>query len=124
MMDKIFPMQDVARSIFNAMNTRDFSEFENFVSEDVVFDFPGAGRIEGYKRVLIFLKALLRKYPKLTFTISEIITDNQRACAVWTNEGEDLDGNHYSNSGITLLYFSGEKLTFISDYFKDTSFVK
>jgi ketosteroid isomerase-like protein len=123
-MDKSFTKQDIARSIFNAMNTRDFSEFENFVSEDVVFDFPGAGRIEGYKRVIIFLKALLRKYPELKFTVSEIITDNQRACAVWTNEGEDTDGNPYSNGGITLLYFRGNKLTFISDYFKDTSFVK
>jgi len=123
-MDKLFSRYDVAHSIFKAMNTRDFSEFENFITEDVVFDFPGAGRIEGYKRVLIFLKALLRKYPKLTFNVSEIITDNERACAVWTNKGEDLDGNHYSNSGITLLYFRGEKLTFISDYFKDTSFVK
>ncbi len=123
-MEQVSPRLDIARSIFNAMNTRDFSEFENFVSEDVVFDFPGAGRIEGYKRVIIFLKALLRKYPKLTFTVSEIITDNQKACAVWTNEGEDIEGNHYSNSGITLLYFKGEKLTFISDYFKDTSFVK
>jgi ketosteroid isomerase-like protein len=123
-MDKSFTKQDIARSIFNAMNTRDFSEFENFVSEDVVFDFPGAGRIEGYKRVIIFLKALLRKYPELKFTVSEIITDNQRACAVWTNEGEDTDGNPYSNRGITLLYFRGNKLTFISDYFKDTSFVK
>lgn len=123
-MDKLFSGQEMARSIFNAMNTRDFSEFENFITEDVVFDFPGAGRIEGYKRVIIFLKALLRKYPRLTFTVSEIITDNQRACAVWTNEGEDINGNAYSNSGITLLYFTERKLTFISDYFKDTSFVK
>jgi ketosteroid isomerase-like protein len=123
-MDKIFSMQDVALSIFKAMNTRDFSEFESYATEDVVFDFPGAGRITGIKRVLIFLKALLRKYPKLTFTVSEIIADKQKACAVWTNEGEDVDGNPYSNSGITLLYFTGNKLTFISDYFKDTSFVK
>lgn len=123
-MDKLFSRQAIARSIFNAMNTRDFSEFENFVSEDVVFDFPGAGRIEGYKRILIFLKVLLRKYPKLKFTVSEILNDKQKACAVWTNEGEDIDGNPYSNSGITLLYFKGSKLTFISDYFKDTSFVK
>ncbi len=123
-MERIFSIQDTARSLFKAMNTRGFQEFENLVSEDVVFDFPGAGRIAGIKRVLVFLKALLRKYPKLTFTVSEIITDNQKACAVWTNKGEDADGNPYSNSGLTLLYFSGNKLTFISDYFKDTSFVK
>lgn len=123
-MEQISSRQSIARSIFNAMNTRDFSEFETYVTEDVVFDFPGAGRITGIKRVLIFLKALLRKYPELTFNVSEIIIESQKACAVWTNEGEDTDGNPYANSGITLLYFSGNKLTFISDYFKDTSFVK
>ncbi|UCH13028.1 MAG: nuclear transport factor 2 family protein [Bacteroidales bacterium] len=123
-MDKLFSEQNMALSIFDAMNTRDFSKFENFITESVVFDFPGAGRIEGYKRVIIFLKALLRKYPELKFTVTEIITDNQRACAVWTNKGEDINGNTYSNSGITLLYFTGNKITFISDYFKDTSFVK
>ncbi len=123
-MERIFSVQDAARGIFKAMNTRDFREFENLVSQDVVFDFPGAGRIAGIKRVLVFLKALLRKYPKLAFTVSEIITDNQNACAVWTNKGEDINGNPYSNCGITLLYFRENKLTFISDYFKDTSFVK
>ncbi len=123
-MDKLLSGQDMAQSIFDAMNTRDFSKFENFITEDVAFDFPGAGRIEGYKRVIIFLKALLRKYPELIFTVSEIISDNQRACTVWTNKGKDINGNPYSNSGITLLYFTGNKITFISDYFKDTSFVK
>ena len=116
--------EDMAYVVFNAMNTRNFSELENIVSEDVAFDFPGAGRIEGYKRVIIFLKALLRKYPQLIFTVSEIITGSQRACAIWTNKGKDIQGNQYQNSGMTLLHFSDGKITFISDYFKDTSFVK
>ena len=123
-MNKLYSIRDMAGSIFTAMNTRDFSELEKIVSEDIVFDFPGAGRIEGYKRVIIFLKALLRKYPELTFSVSEIITDNQRACTVWSNKGEDTEGNPYANRGITLLYFSESKITLISDYFKDTSFVK
>jgi ketosteroid isomerase-like protein len=116
--------QSLAQSVFNAMNSRDFTEPEKNISAEVVFDFPGAGRIEGAKRVLLFLKALLRKYPKLTFTISEILIDNEKACAVWTNEGESSDGKPYVNSGITLLHFNAEKIVFISDYFKDTSFVK
>jgi steroid delta-isomerase-like uncharacterized protein len=123
-MEKILTTGDMAASIFKAMNTRDFSEFEDTVSEDVVFDFPGAGRIEGYKRVAVFLKALLRKYQELKFTVSEVITDEDRACAVWTNEGKDIEGNTYSNSGMTLLHFSEGRIKFISDYFKDTSFVK
>ncbi len=123
-MNQSFYSQDMVRSVFVAMNTRDFSELEKIMSEGVVFDFPGAGRVEGYRKVLVFLKALLRKYPKLTFTVSEIITGDQRACAIWTNEGEDKEGHPYENRGITLLHFSESKITFISDYFKDTSFVE
>ena len=115
---------NLTMSVFNAMNTRDFTELEKNITEDVAFDFPGAGRIEGNRRVLIFLKALLRKYKHLTFTITEVIQESHRACAIWTNEGEHINGNAYANSGITLLYFSKDKISFISDYFKDTSFVE
>ena len=94
------------------------------MSENVALDFPGARRIEGFKSVQIFLKALLRKYSTLTFTVSEVIVEKERACVVWTNEGEHIDGNPYTNRGLTLMVFSENKITFISDYFKDTSFVK
>ena len=53
--------KQMAGLIFEAMNSRDFTKVENTLAEDVIFDFPGAGQIEGKKRVLIFLKALLRK---------------------------------------------------------------
>jgi len=123
-MIELTPMRDMARIVFKAMNSRDLSELEEIIDEEIVFDFPGVGRIEGHRKVLIFLKTLLRKYPELTFTVSEIITDEQKACVVWTNEGEHIDGSPYKNRGVTLIHFSGNKITFISDYFKDTSFVK
>lgn len=115
---------ELTLSVFNAMNTRDFSELEKNITDDVSFDFPGAGRIEGSKRVLIFLKALLRKYKHLTFTITDVIERSNKACAIWTNKGEHVDGNDYANRGVTLLHFSDDKICFISDYFKDTSFVE
>ena len=123
-MDDINYKQNMVKSIFNAMNTKDFSELKKITAGDVAFDFPGSGRIEGQRRVLIFLKALLRKYPKLTFTVSDTIVDNQRACAIWTNEGENIEGKPYKNSGITLIHFLDRKIIFISDYFKDTSFIQ
>jgi ketosteroid isomerase-like protein len=112
----------MAQEIFHAMNTRDFTAFEQVIAEDVAFDFPGAGKVEGSRRTLLLLKSLLRKYPKLHFSISEVITEGERVCVVWTNEGEDIKGSAYSNAGITLLHFSEGKISFISDYFKDTSF--
>jgi len=116
--------KELITTLFHCMNTRDFTNLEIRMTDDAVFDFPGAGRIEGAKRIIIFLKALLRKYKTLTFTVHEMITDKEASCAVWTNKGEHTEGHAYANSGVTLFHFSGGKISFISDYFKDTSFVK
>lgn len=123
-MDNLILYQDISRSVFEAMNTRNFSKLEKYMADDISFDFPGAGTINGKRKVLIFLNALLRKYPKLTFTVFDIIMDKEKVCIVWTNKGVGIKGESYDNSGMTLLHFSDGKLTFISDYFKDTSFTQ
>ncbi|MGW8317588.1 MAG: nuclear transport factor 2 family protein [Bacteroidales bacterium] len=121
-MNEISSRKEMITLLFDAMNSREFTSFEQVITEDVVFDFPGAGRAEGERRTLLLLKSLLRKYPDLRFTVSDIIVDQDRACAVWINEGNDIQGIPYRNSGITLFHFTGGKICFISDYFKDTSF--
>jgi ketosteroid isomerase-like protein len=98
--------------------------YEKLITKKVAFDFPGAGRTEGARRTLLLLKSMLRKYPELTFTVKEIMVQENRACAIWVNEGRDRKGLPYSNSGITLFHFSDGKISFISDYFKDTSFTE
>ena len=111
-----------ARGLFNTMNNRNFSDIENLLDEDVCFDFPGVKRTEGIRKTGILLNALLRKFPELIFLVQEVIIDEDRACVVWTNKGIDVKNKPYENSGITLLYFKAGKISFISDYFKDTSF--
>jgi ketosteroid isomerase-like protein len=113
-----------AEQIFAAMNSRDVSELTPYIAEDASFDFPGAGCITGKKRILLFFKILFRRYPRLTFRIDDIIVEGERACAVWSNEGENAQGTPYRNRGITLVRITDGQITFISDYFKDTSFVE
>ena len=122
-MDSSF-YKNLAQSVFDAMNNNNLSSMEPNVNESVVFDFPGSGRIEGAKRVILFLTVLLRKYKSLTFDVQEIIVEGNKACAVWTNKGELRDGEPYINQGITLFYFADNKIQFMSDYFKDTSFTQ
>lgn len=114
----------IADYLFEAMNSKDFSKVQEYFSEDIEFDFPGAGIVKGQKRVIIFLKALSRKYPDLTFTVSEYITESNKTVAIWTNKGTQTTGEEYSNSGVTLLRIENEKIVFLSDYFKDTSFTE
>lgn len=114
----------IARALFTAMEIRDFSIIENDLNEEIRFDFPGAGLLEGRKRVLLFMKAMLRRYRSLTFDISDCVIQDTRACVIWTNRGEYLDGSPYANSGITLVHFDDRGIVFLSDYFKDTGFAK
>jgi len=114
--------KEIAVSVFDAMNTGEFSKFENNAANDISFDFPGTERVEGAKRVILFFKVLLRKYRNLTFTVNDIILEDKKAVVVWGNKGAYNDGEVYENSGMTLFHFTDDKVSFISDYFKDTSF--
>jgi len=114
--------RELAEAIFTTMNSRDVSYLEQHLGKKAIFDFPGPGLIEGPRKILVFLKVLFRKYPRLEFSVEDIIVEGDRACAIWTNEGKDKKGNPYKNRGITLMRFSEGKIVFISDYFKDTSF--
>ncbi len=105
-----------------ALNKRNYSEFKKRLTEDAALDFPGPGRIESQKKVISFIKALFRKFPRLEFTVRDVIVEEDRACIVWTNVGERNDGEPYKNRGITYMQMADGKITFISDYFKDTSF--
>jgi len=113
-----------ARTFFNAMNTRDFTDLELHLAPNVAFDFPGAGAIDGSRRMLLFLKLLFRKYSRLVFTVQEVLSDGERACVVWTNEGQTAEGEPYRTLGLTFMHFSRDRIVSLSDYFKDTSFIK
>jgi ketosteroid isomerase-like protein len=117
-------LQEPAVQVIKAMNQKDCDSFEQLITEEVAFDFPGAGRMEGKRRTPLLLKSILRKYPELQFEVSEIIASGDRACAVWTNRGEASDGTPYHNSGMILLYRTEGRIRFIGDYIKDTSFAR
>jgi ketosteroid isomerase-like protein len=123
-MNKPGCIEELTRTLFHAMNTRDYDLFEQITAEEVAFDFPGVGRVEGRRRTLLVIKSILRKFPRLHFNISEVIAREDRSCAVWNNTGESSTGTPYTNSGMTLVHITQGKISFISDYFKDTSFTQ
>ena len=109
--------------LFDAMNSAEFSQLQDCIDDDVEFDFPGVERIKGKKKVLVFLKVLLRKYKNLTFTVNDVLEGENKMVVIWTNKGNDALGAEYSNSGVSLFHFTPEgRINFLSDYFKDTSF--
>lgn len=121
-MDSTTAPVDPVHILFAALNCRDLSLLDGYLAEDAGFDFPGPGLITGRKKILLFLKILFRKYSRLTFSVERIIREQDYACAVWTNEGEEKTGKAYRNRGITFLHVKEGKIIYLSDYFKDTSF--
>ncbi len=109
---------------FEAMNLRETDKMRERVCDDVSLDFPGIKLVEGKKRVLIFINSLLRKYKTLNFEILDVLVDGDRACVIWKNSGKMINDKDYSNNGVTYFRFMDEKIEFISDYFKDTSFTQ
>ena len=102
------------------MNLSGFIRF----SAGGTLSYPGAGVIAGRRRIVVFLRALLRRYPELHFEVLDTLVEGNRACVVWTNQGRRSDGAPYRNRGVTLVALRGGKITEISDYFKDTSFAE
>ena len=115
---------EIALGVFDAINQRNFQEFESYISSEIKFDFPGVEEIHGAKKVIIFFMILFRKYKTLEFRVIDIVEADQKACVMWENKGEENDGTLYSNKGLTWFYLKENQIIFMSDYFKDTSFTK
>jgi len=115
--------KEIAVGIFSAINKRDFTEFESYINDDLTFNFPGVDEMKGAKRVILFFNILFRKYNSLNFNINDVIEQDNKACVMWNNEGEEKDGTNYKNTGLTWFVFTDSKISFMSDYFKDTSFI-
>jgi ketosteroid isomerase-like protein len=115
--------RDLVNVLFSSINNSDFDSLVNYLTTDASFDFPGTDLLVGQRKISFFMKVLKRKYPDLTFTVNDIIISDNKACAIWTNKGTETNGTKYQNSGVTIFNFDGDKIKFLSDYFKDTSFV-
>jgi ketosteroid isomerase-like protein len=124
MAEKNLSNRALAELVVTAMDKRDFTLYEKYVAEDAELDFPGSETVKGCRRIIVFLKAVLRKYPELKFTIENIIVDEVGAAVVWSNKGRFKNGEPYNNRGITFVKLKTGKIILISDYFKDTSFLK
>ena len=116
--------EELAVALFHAMNARDPAAFAAHLCGDAVFHFPGTKPIEGAARIERFLKILFFKFPALAFEVGRVIADERRAAVEWTNRGTSRDGAPYQNAGVTVIELGKEgRVAYLSDTFKDTSFI-
>ena len=108
--------------LFEIINRRDLDRFNDLLTEEAEFYFPKTQPLLGRDRIIRFFKILFRQYPQLTFEVQGEITQGQKAAVHWTNRGIHKSGEPYENEGVTILELDGDRIRYISDFFKDTSF--
>ena len=105
---------------FAFLNLRDLERMKALLREDARLDFPKTQPLLGLDRILKFLHLLFRQFPELTFTLHRTVVQGNWGAVHWTNRGKNRRGEPYENEGMTLLEFDGEKIAYLSDFFKNT----
>lgn len=116
-------MKNFVHDFFDLLNKRDFDSLKEQLSPDVVFYFPGTNPLQGPNKVAQLMRIIYRKYPDLTFTVEDIIVQENKIAVAWENSGTDTQGNPYNNQGVTIIKIDKDKVVYLSDYFKNTSFI-
>jgi ketosteroid isomerase-like protein len=114
------PAEQTLKRFFDIFNRRDLEAMGKILSQDAEFYFPKTRPLMGRDRILRFFRILFRQYPELSFEIRRTITEGKNGAVHWTNRGVSRKGEPYENEGVTILELAGDRITCISDFFKDT----
>ena len=105
---------------FDIINERDLGKLAEALTDDARFYFPKTQPLLWKDRIIRFFKILYRQYPELAFEVRRTIVQDPMAAVHWTNRGVNKNQEPYENEGVTILEMEGDKIRFISDFFKDT----
>ncbi len=86
--------------------------------EDASIDYPGARQVRGRAAVAVFLRRLMMRFDRLAFSVVETISQGERICIVWRNEGALVTGEPFENRGATIVHLQNGRIVALSDYFK------
>ena len=112
--------QQMILKFFEVFNSRNMEAMGDLLDLEAEFYFPKTQPLIGKDRILKFLKLLFRQYPELSFTVVRVICQENQAAVHWTNHGINRRKEPYENEGATILEFKEGKISYISDFFKDT----
>ena len=113
-------LKQIITTFFEVFNARDMDRMAELLHEEAELYFPKTQPLIGKERILKFLNILFRQYPELTFEIQRTVCEGSKAAVHWTNKGRSRKDESYENEGATILEMVDDKITFISDFFKDT----
>ena len=116
-------MGDVTSKVsefFQFFSSQNLEQMGRFLTDDARLLFPKTQPLIGKDRILKFFQILFRQYPHLTFTVEDIIAQQDKVAVHWTNKGATRKNEPYENEGVTLFFFENGRVYLMSDFFKDT----
>ena len=120
MSERMMDSKHLLALLFAGLNQKNLDELSDELADDAVFLFPKTAPLVGKKKILSFMKVLIRRYPNLIFTLGRMTGDETLGAVEWTNHGNAKNGEPYENAGVTFLEVRDGKIAYISDTFKDT----
>ena len=114
------PENKTILQFFEMFNAHDVEGMGQMLAPEAEFYFPKTQPLIGKDNILRFFKILFRQYPQLSFEIQRIIRQGGQAAVHWTNQGVSRKKEPYQNEGVTIMEMTADKISYISDFFKNT----
>ncbi|MDH6252629.1 hypothetical protein M2347_002356 [Chryseobacterium sp. H1D6B] len=117
-MDMVCKINDFMKDL----NSLNIEHLEKWFTDESIIWIPPSKEISGKNRILALFRAIFRRYEKIEWRVCEIFSLGDQkyfyqTISVGTMTGKGI----YENNICTLVHFSESgKITYLSDYFKDT----
>lgn len=114
--------KEIAAAFFEALSEGRSGDFEPYLDDDVVYEFPEGtrtrSRIEGKAKVVRFLSVLPEiwegglKFPQL-----QLWEVGDTVFSEWVSEGRSVrTGKPYSNRGVIIFSLRGDRVRSVREY--------
>ena len=121
-----------ARASYDVVNEGDINAMLEGWADDAVFHYAGdaaaSGEIRGKEAIEAHFSKFFEQFPKRKYTVKNVFmqrlfsfSGTNEIAVEWDLELSDKAGNHYANSGCSVIIVRKEKVVELRDYFKQTT---
>jgi steroid delta-isomerase-like uncharacterized protein len=124
---------EVARTIFEALSTKDLDTAMKFTTDYAVDDFVAIGEFRGRPAIRRFFDELLAAFPDFDIAVDRIVGDDSAAVVQWHAagtfsggkfQGIEPTGKHVEIRGVDVMEFAEGRYVHNTIYYDGASFAR
>jgi steroid delta-isomerase-like uncharacterized protein len=124
---------EVARTIFEALSTKDLDTAMKFTTDYAVDDFVAIGEFRGRPAIRRFFDELLAAFPDFDIAVDRIVGDDSAAVVQWHSagtfsggkfQGIEPTGKHVQIRGVEVMEFAEGRYVHNTIYYDGASFAR